>query len=60
MTRYTILLMVLFISVPLFASKGKQVDRLEESAIVLEEIMNIPEGGIPTDLLRPITTGALQ
>jgi len=52
MKRYAILLLILFISVPLFASRSKQVDRLQESAIVLQEIMNIPEEGIPTDLLR--------
>jgi SH3 domain-containing YSC84-like protein 1 len=52
MKRHAILLLILSMSVPLFASKGKQIDRLEESAIVLQEIMNIPEGGIPTDLLR--------
>ena len=43
---------LLMVSVPVFASKGKQIERLQESAVVLSEIMNIPEDGIPRDLLR--------
>ncbi len=45
-------LLVMMMAVPIFASKSKQVERLQESAIVMQEIMNIPEQGIPTDLLK--------
>ena len=44
--------LVLLFAIPLYASKGKQIDRLEEAAEVLSEIMKIPEGSIPKDLLE--------
>lgn len=47
-----LLLLILFVTTPVFASKSKQVERLQESAIVLQEIMNVPEQGIPIDLLK--------
>jgi lipid-binding SYLF domain-containing protein len=43
---------LLMLSIPAFASKGKQIERLQESAVVLSEVMNIPEEGIPRDLLK--------
>ena len=45
-------MLVLFVSLPAFASRGKQIERLENSADVLKEIMDIPEGSIPKDLLE--------
>lgn len=42
--------LVLF-ALPLFASKGKQVERMMDSAEVYKEVMNIPEG-IPKDLME--------
>ena len=53
MKRNLVLIGLLFLlTVPVFASKGKQIERLQESAIILSEIMNIPEEGIPKDLLK--------
>jgi SH3 domain-containing YSC84-like protein 1 len=52
MKRNVIILLIGFLSTPLFASKSKQVERLQNSAIVMEEIMHIPEEGIPNDLLK--------
>jgi lipid-binding SYLF domain-containing protein len=43
---------ILLFSMPVLASKGKQIERLQESATVLSEVMNIPEEGIPRDLLK--------
>jgi SH3 domain-containing YSC84-like protein 1 len=43
------ILLVLFVSVPLYASHRKQVERLANAAEVMGEIMNIPES-IPNDL----------
>ncbi len=53
MKRNLVLIGLLFLlAVPVSASKGKQIERLQESAIILSEIMNIPEEGIPKDLLK--------
>jgi len=44
--------LLILISLPVHASKGKQVDRLENAADVISEIMKIPEDSIPKDLLE--------
>lgn len=44
--------LVVMFALPVFASHSKQVERVEESGIVMSEILNIPEGSIPQDLLR--------
>ncbi|HSE40195.1 MAG TPA: lipid-binding SYLF domain-containing protein [Acidobacteriota bacterium] len=44
--------LMMLLSIPVLASKGKQIERLQESATVLSEVMNIPEEGIPRDLLK--------
>jgi len=41
---------ILLLISPLYASQGKQEDRIRESTDVMKEILNIPEG-IPKDLL---------
>ena len=41
----------IFLVVPVYASKEKQKERLRESAIVLQEVLDIPEG-IPADLMK--------
>jgi lipid-binding SYLF domain-containing protein len=46
------IVLVFLVVTPVFASKGKQIERLQESAAVLSEVMNIPEEGIPRDLLK--------
>src|SRR5262245_12834944 len=54
--KYTNVLVVLIFGVllatPALASKRKQVERLQESATVLKEILAIPEDSIPEDLLK--------
>jgi len=40
------------VSLPVHASKSKQVKRLENAADVISEIMKIPEDSIPKDLLE--------
>lgn len=52
MKKIGILLLILSVTTPVFASKSKQVERLQEAAVVMEEIMNVPEQGIPIDLLK--------
>ena len=51
-TKSFIAVLALLLTVPLLAEEKekKETDRLEESAVVLKEIINIPEG-IPKDLL---------
>ncbi len=50
MKRLTAALLVLGVSLPLLGQK-KEAERLEESATVMKEILNIPEG-IPRDILN--------
>jgi lipid-binding SYLF domain-containing protein len=51
--RLSVIIVVFsMLAFPVFASKGKQIERLQESAIILSEVMNIPEEGIPRDLLK--------
>jgi lipid-binding SYLF domain-containing protein len=45
------LILIVSITIPVSASKRDQVERLQDAAEVLEEILNIPEG-IPQDLLE--------
>jgi lipid-binding SYLF domain-containing protein len=53
MKKALLLLMIAtMVSIPVFASKGKQIERLQDSAVILSEVMNIPEEGIPRDLLK--------
>jgi lipid-binding SYLF domain-containing protein len=47
----SIVLLLFLIVPPAHASTSKQAERLENAAVVMEEIMNIPEG-IPRDLLK--------
>src|SRR5688572_13377547 len=44
-------LLLLCMTLPAFASKRDQVERIRNSTEVLQEILNIPEG-IPEDLLE--------
>jgi len=44
--------LLILLTFPVFASKGKQVERLQESATIMQEVMHIPEEGIPRDLLK--------
>ncbi len=44
--------LVILVSIPVHASKRKQVDRLQNGADVISEIMKIPEDSIPKDLLE--------
>ncbi len=46
-----IVALILCITLPAFASKRDQIERLQNATEVLEEILNIPEG-IPQDLLE--------
>jgi lipid-binding SYLF domain-containing protein len=47
-----IVFLSLLLAVPVFASKRKQNERLEEAGAVMTEVLGIPEGSIPADLLR--------
>ena len=49
--RNLIVVLILFIALPAFASKRDQIERLQSATEVLQEILNIPEG-IPQDLLE--------
>ncbi len=52
MNKRTITIAALLVGKTLFAASNKDVDkRLEESAMVLKEVMDAPDKGIPEDLL---------
>lgn len=51
-TRMIVLILAVLAASPVFASKSKQLERIEEAGVVMTEIMGIPEGSIPRDLLR--------
>ena len=51
-TRLFILSLAVLTAVPAFASRSKQLERIEEAGVVMTEILGIPEGSIPRDLLR--------
>jgi lipid-binding SYLF domain-containing protein len=51
-TLVPFLLSIAVCGVALAAEEGKEVERLQRSAEVIEEIMKTPEQGIPKDLLR--------
>ncbi len=44
--------LVILVSIPVHASKSKQVERLQNAADVISEVMKIPEESIPKDLLE--------
>jgi SH3 domain-containing YSC84-like protein 1 len=50
-TNFLSFILILCLTVPAFASKRDQVERIQNATEVLEEILDIPEG-IPEDLLR--------
>ena len=48
---FSFVLSIAVCAVALAAEEGKEVERLQKSATVIDEIMNTPEQGIPKDLL---------
>ena len=55
LTRVALILSVTAASTPLYAETA--AERLAESATILKEVMDAPDKGIPSDLLRSAQEG---
>ena len=52
MKKCTLFILCLLAALPLYAADTKEDERLKESSTVLHEILNMPDKGIPQDLLN--------
>ena len=52
MKKYTLFSLCLLVALPIYAADTKEDTRLKDSSTVLHEILNMPDKGIPHDLLN--------